>query len=145
MDFLFCGNESVWACLTRWFGGDNQWCGLLVGLLFCHYLADFCLTTNRMIRAKADASSHLPIVEHAAVHALLMALMLLAFGVPAGGCLMGFCIQLVSHYIIDAAKALLSRHFMVLRDASQKPYWMVYGLDQLLHVLVVVAMTVLFL
>lgn len=140
---MFLEIEGLGAHLTR-LANENQWCILLIGLLFCHYLADFCLTTKWMIRAKADASHYMPILAHAAVHAVLMVIVLFTFGVPAGGCLMGFIIQLFSHYIIDASKALLTRHVEVLRDNTRKPYWMVYGFDQMLHILVIVGMTVCF-
>ncbi len=40
---------------------------LLISLLVCHYLADFCLTTPAMIRAKADGRNPWPILLHAAI------------------------------------------------------------------------------
>ena len=79
---------------------------LLVALLVCHYIADFCLTSPSMIRAKADGRNVRPILSHASVHALLMGLCLLLWG--------------------------------VLANQQRKPYWMLYGFDQLLHLLVIV-------
>ena len=139
---MFLENDVIGAIFSHFAHGGNRWCILLIGLLLCHYLADFCLTTKWMIRAKADASSYLPILAHAAVHAVLMTIVLFAFGVKTEGCIAGFIIQLVSHFIIDTSKALLTCHITVLKDNTKKPYWMVYGLDQFLHILIIVGMTV---
>ena len=118
---------------------QHQLCLALSALLLCHYLGDFCLTTKSMIRAKSNGKEYFPILLHAGVHAMLMALALALFGVSFQGCAVAFLIELVSHFIIDTAKSKLSIMYEVLRDNTHKPYWMVYGFDQLLHILVVVA------
>lgn len=112
---------------------------LLIALLVCHYLADFCLTMPSMIRAKADGRRAMPILAHAAVHAALMGLCLLAYGVSWRLLMLLAGMELVSHFLIDTAKGRLSARFPLLNDRGQKPHWMLYGLDQLLHQLVVVA------
>ena len=48
-------------------------------------------------------------------------------------------LELFSHFIIDTLKAKLSVKYPRLADPHQKSYWMLYGLDQLLHQLVVIA------
>lgn len=106
---------------------------LLIVLLICHYLADFCLTTPKMIQAKADGRNIWPILLHASVHALLMGLCLLVFGVSWKLLLLLMLAELVSHFLIDTAKGRLTAHFPKLADMQQKPYWMLYGFDQLLH------------
>ena len=111
---------------------------LLVTLLVCHYLADFCLTLPIMIRAKANGKQLWPIALHSMVHALLMGLCLLLFGVSVLTTLYLMAAEAASHFIIDLSKARLSSRFPRLADATCKPYWMLYGLDQLLHQLVVV-------
>ena len=111
---------------------------LLIALLVCHYLADFCLTLPSMIRAKADGRRVGPILGHAAVHAVLMGLCLLVYGVSWRMLLILMGVELVSHFLIDAAKGRFSARFPMLTDQGKKPYWMLYGLDQLLHQLVVV-------
>ena len=45
---------------------------LLITLFICHYLADFCLTSPAMIRAKADGRNPWPILLHAGIHAGLV-------------------------------------------------------------------------
>lgn len=111
---------------------------LLIVLLVCHYLADFCLTLPIMIRAKANGKQLWPIVLHSMVHAVLMGLCLLLFGVSVLTTLYLIVAEAMSHFIIDLSKARLSAHVPRLADATCKPYWMLYGLDQLLHQLVVV-------
>ena len=111
---------------------------LLVVLLLCHYLADFCLTLPVMIRAKADGRGIGGIMMHAAVHAMLMGVCLLFFGVRIKLLLLLIVIEWLSHFIIDSAKGRVSVRWPVLSDAHKKPYWMLYGFDQLLHQLVIV-------
>ena len=111
---------------------------LLLILLACHYLADFCLTTPSMIKAKADGRNVWPILLHAGIHAVLMGLCLLMWGVAWEMLLLLMLAELVSHFLIDTAKGRLTDRFPKLADMQQKPYWMLYGLDQLLHLLVIV-------
>lgn len=111
---------------------------LLIVLLVGHYLADFCLTTPAMIRAKADGRKAGPILLHAGVHALLVGVCLLVFGVSWKLLLMLMLAEFVSHYLIDTAKGLLTARFPLLADQQKKPYWMIYGFDQLLHLLIIV-------
>lgn len=112
---------------------------LLAALLVCHYVADFCLTLPMMIRAKADGRNPWPILLHAAIHAALMGGCLWGFG--TGGLLLWILMttELLSHFLIDILKARLSVWFPFLADTNRKPYWIIYGLDQLLHQLVVAA------
>lgn len=123
---------------------ESQWYLLLSLLLACHYLGDFCLTFPSMIKAKSSGKISFPILYHAGVHAILMMLVLALFGVSLSGCLTGFAIELVSHFVIDVLKGALTAKQKILQDNSHKPYWMLYGLDQLLHLLVIVALTVMF-
>ena len=111
---------------------------LLLTLLACHYLADFCLTTPAMIRAKADGRNIWPILLHAGIHAILMGLCLLFFGVSWKLLLLLVLAEFVTHFLIDTAQGRLTAHFPKLADMQQKPYWMLYGFDQLLHLLVIV-------
>ena len=84
---------------------------LLIALLVCHYLADFCLTLPIMIRAKVDGRNLWPIFLHALVHALLVGLCLLIWGVTWNKLLLLMAIELISHFLIDTCKARLSVHF----------------------------------
>ena len=111
---------------------------LLISLLVCHYLADFCLTTPKMIRAKADGRNPWPIMLHAAIHAGLMTICLLLWAISWKAVLLAMAVEWITHFLIDWTKARLSIRFLILTDQQQKPYWMLYGLDQLLHQLVIV-------
>ena len=55
---------------------------LLVSLLVCHYMADFCLTSPAVIKAKADGRNLLPILLNASIHGVLMGICLLFWSVP---------------------------------------------------------------
>ena len=111
---------------------------LLIALLVCHYLADFCLTMPIMIRAKADGRERWPIALHAAIHAVLMGLCLLVYGIGWQLLLVLIVTELGSHFVIDVSKAQISIRFPYLSDNRHKPYWMLYGFDQLLHQMVVI-------
>ena len=47
-------------------------------------------------------------------------------------------VELISHFLIDTVKGRLTVCYPVLADQQKKPYWMLYGFDQLLHLLVIV-------
>ena len=111
---------------------------LLISLLVCHYLADFCLTSPAMIRAKADGRNPWPILLHASIHAGLVVICLLCWLTPWKLLLLLMFLELVSHFLIDTAKGRLTARFPALADMQQKPYGMLYGLDQLLHLMVLV-------
>ena len=111
---------------------------LLITLFICHYLADFCLTSPAMIQAKADGRNPWPILLHAGIHAGLVSICLLFWQTPWKTLLLLVLLELVSHFLIDTAKGRLTARFPALADMQQKPYWMLYGLDQLLHLMVLV-------
>lgn len=111
---------------------------LLISLLVCHYLADFCLTSPAMIRAKADGRNPWPILLHAGIHAVLVGICLLLWGVSWKLLLILMLLELVSHFLVDTAKGFLTARYLILTDMKKKPYWMLYGFDQLLHLLVIV-------
>ena len=114
----------------------------LIIMLICHYLADFCFTSPAMIRAKADGRNPWPILLHSSIHAVLMGLCLLIWGVRMKALILLVLFELVSHFVIDTSKGLLTARFPILADQQHKPYWMLYGFDQLLHQLVVVAICI---
>ena len=97
---------------------------LLIFLLVCHYLSDFCLTTPKMIRAKSDGRNPLPIMLHAAIHAGLMAICLLLWAISWKAVLLAMAVEWGTHFLIDWTKAQLSAHLPILADNRQKPYCM---------------------
>lgn len=111
---------------------------LLIVLLVCHYLADFCLTVPVMIRAKSEGKELWPILLHAAIHAALMGLCLLVYGTGWRLLQIFMMIELGSHFVIDVSKTQISIRFPYWSENRHKPYWMLYGFDQLLHQIVIV-------
>ena len=111
---------------------------LLLALLAGHYLADYCLTLPIMIRAKTDGRNLWPIALHAGIHATLVAVVLIVWGTTLERIVILLGTELITHFLIDLSKAKLSFRYPLLADMCQKPYWMVYGLDQLLHQIVII-------
>lgn len=113
---------------------------LLISLLICHFLADYCLTTPAMIKAKATGEKLRYIFFHSGIHAVLMGIVLLAFDISLTIALLLFAFELCTHFIIDYLKGLAGRRIPAFADNRMKPFWALYGFDQLLHLLVIVAM-----
>lgn len=111
---------------------------LLSTLLVCHYFADYCFTFPAMIKAKADGRNPWPILLHAVIHAGLVGLCLLVWDVSWNLLLMLALVELVSHFLIDTTKGRFTARYSILANMQKKPYWMLYGFDQLLHLLVIV-------
>ena len=111
---------------------------LLIALFVCHYLADFCLTWSMLIRAKTDGRNLCPIAFHATIHAVLIGLCLLVYSVGWQLLIALMMTELVSHFAIDILKAQISIRYPYWSDNRHKPYWMLYGLDQLLHHIVLI-------
>ncbi len=112
---------------------------LLAALFLSHYLADFCFTTRSMIVAKSDGRTLFPIILHASIHAFLMGICLIIFGTTIPLLLGLFLLEFISHFVIDTTKGRLTHAYPKLADNHQKPYWIVYGMDQLLHQLIIIA------
>ena len=114
---------------------------LFIGLLFCHFLADYThLSTNWMLSAKRLGKPLFPIFIHAAMHAMLMSLVL--------GWFIGFTndwaylviFQWVTHFIIDVWKGRMNGWFTTLQSPANKWHWVIFGFDQLLHMVVIFIM-----
>ena len=113
---------------------------LLLALLFCHFLADFTpLSTPWMLQAKLVGRPWWPIMAHAAVHGLLMGLVLLFFTNPFQALLLAI-FQTLAHFLTDLPKGRLSAAFTMFREPGQKAYWGLFGADQLCHQVAIVAM-----
>jgi hypothetical protein len=93
-------------------------------MLICHYLADFCFTSPAMIKAKADELNPWPLLLHAGIHAGLIGLCLLVWGVSWKLLLMLVLIELVSHFLIDTFKGYLTARYSFFANMQKKPYWM---------------------
>ncbi len=116
---------------------------ILIGLFFCHFLADYThLSTAWMLRAKQLGKPFYPILVHALIHAILMLVVLaLAFGVSGVKLLELSSFQLVTHFVIDVLKGRMNGWYPALQSPANKWYWIVFGMDQYLHALVIIAMS----
>ena len=88
-----------------------------------------------MIKAKSDGKVLAPILLHATIHAGLMMLCLLLFGIAWKMAIIAAAVELVTHFVIDTAKGRIAFRYPKLADNSKKPYWELYGLDQFLHII----------
>lgn len=108
-------------------------------LFICHYIADYTpLSTSWMLNAKRFGTPLFPILIHALVHASLMGLVLYIIG--ANNYVQLFCIQLITHFLIDVFKGKMNYWFDVFQSPINKAHWMLFGFDQLLHSLVLIYM-----
>ena len=112
----------------------------LIALNLLHWAADYThLSTNWMLSAKRLGKPIFPILAHAGVHAMLMGLAILVLhGVDLALQLALF--QLVTHVLIDLLKGRMNGWFPKLQSPANKFHWWVFGADQYLHQLVLIAM-----
>lgn len=113
---------------------------LLTTLLVCHWAGDYThLSTNKMLMAKKIGRPLFPILQHALVHAALMTCaLLLFFNTTLSNLIFVFSIQLITHFLIDVWKGKMNVWFPDLQYPSNKFHWYIFGLDQLMHTLVIV-------
>lgn len=113
----------------------------LIGLFFCHFLADYThLSTKWMLDAKRFGKPLFPIFIHASVHAMLMSVVI--------GAAIGFTstwgwlviLQWVSHFLIDVWKGKMNAWFPSLQSPANKWHWVVFGGDQFLHAAIIIIM-----
>jgi hypothetical protein len=108
---------------------------ILIGLFICHFLADYKLTTARMLDAKRLGKPLIFILAHAMVYTLLMGAYLVWLGIKNTIILMVF--QLITHLLIDVLKGRMNVWFPSLQSPANKWHWIVFGFDKLLHAVVI--------
>lgn len=112
----------------------------LLGLLFFkHFLCDYLLQSQAMLRDKHDLRASGPYL-HSGLHALSSGLILLAFA-PWWLALAIAVAEFVLHVLLDWGKAQWVRR-QTLTETHPR-YWHLFGLDQLFHTLTYVAMAAL--
>jgi hypothetical protein len=120
----------------------NEQTQILIGLFICHWLADYTPLSNTwMLNAKRFGKPIFPIFIHAAMHAMLMSLVL--------GWFIGFTnhwsylviFQWGTHFLIDVWKGRMNKWFPILQSPANKYHWIIFGFDQLLHYLVILTMS----
>lgn len=114
---------------------------LLIQLFACHYLADFSHFSNDwMLAAKKIGKPLFPIFCHAGIHAILMAIVLMLYGLSLDLISVLSVLQLYTHFFIDLGKGKMNYYFPSLQSPSNKWHWFVFGLDQFLHTIVILLM-----
>ncbi|MEE9330862.1 MAG: DUF3307 domain-containing protein [Methylophilaceae bacterium] len=102
----------------------------LLLLFIKHFICDFPLQAFPWIYNNKGRYLHLGGILHAAIHGVGTLFVLFPFiGSPA---FIYAAIDMVVHYHIDWAKMNLSEHYN-LKPNSSEWFWVLLGLDQLLH------------
>jgi hypothetical protein len=124
---------------------------LLVFLFFCHWLGDYThLSRPSMLAAKKFGKPLLPIFFHALIHAILMTTIIEVyfclksnnynpFEFKYTSVDTAFLTMLVSHFLIDVWKGKMNVWFPKLTNTASYYHWYVFGLDQLLHTIVIIS------
>ena len=118
---------------------------LLASLFVAHFLGDFTpLTTQRMLEAKARGKPVGPIAAHAGVHAVLVGFVVGGMARPGGALLVvAVAVEFLTHLGIDWAKGRLGAARPAWSDPRSRSFWWIFGVDQLGHQLVLIAIAVL--
>jgi hypothetical protein len=110
---------------------------LMLGLEIKHFVADYTLQFNWMIKGKKSLS-HPGGYAHAGTHAVGSLIVLMGFGFPVWLILVLAISEFVVHYLLDFAKAQISDD--ISSAVQPRKYWALNGLDQLLHHITYIAM-----
>jgi len=107
---------------------------LLIFFIVKHFVADFILQTKWMAvgKFKLFPNNMLPLLVHSLIHATITFIFINMHIL--------FIIELVSHFIIDLSKVLVSRKYNI----NDKEYWWLLGLDQMLHYFIYILMIYLY-
>lgn len=110
---------------------------LLFVLFFVkHFLADYPLQTEYMLRKSRAYGWKVPLLMHCLVHATMTYLILVTvvalgmFSVTWGTILALVVVELLLHFVIDAWKAQLCKS-----PPTKPAFWIALGADQLFHYL----------
>jgi len=118
---------------------------LLVSLFVAHFLGDFTpLSTKRMQEAKAVGKPVGPIAAHAGVHGILVGAAVTVVSWPGASLLLAaVAVEFVTHLAIDWSRGRMGGRHPELASPQAQPFWTALGLDQLLHYLVLLGITLL--
>lgn len=112
---------------------------ILLALQVKHYLADYVFQSGWMVQNKGTYG-HPGGLAHAGLHAVLTALVLVFAPVPITVLLLVALAEFIIHYHMDWSKdAILRRSTATPKDWY---YWVITGLDQFVHQLTLLAVTI---
>jgi hypothetical protein len=106
---------------------------LMLGFAIKHFIADFPLQRPFMYLNKGTLW-HVGGIVHAEIHGLGTTLVLVSCGISGLPCLLLSLLDSVIHYFVDLIKVKINKHYELKPDNSEW-YWVLLGLDQLLHLL----------
>lgn len=107
-------------------------------MLVKHFIADFVLQTKYQYLNKGRFG-HPGGILHAAIHSSATFLILQGFSDSVQLCTNLALVEFVIHYLIDFSKVNITKKFQ-LSPTNSDVFWMLTGLDQLLHQLTYIAM-----
>lgn len=114
---------------------------IIIGLFFCHFLADYThISTAWMLSAKRLGKPLFPIFIHAGIHTILMFLFLVWFTKDLSLVLKLSVFQWATHFLIDVWKGRMNSWFPALQSPTNKWHWVVFGMDQFFHAIVIIIM-----
>jgi hypothetical protein len=103
---------------------------LLVLFQIKHYLADYPLQTDYMLRKFRQDGWVLPLLCHALIHGGFTLIIASAFAAPMVAISLAV-FDTTIHFIMDRIKA--SPQIFGKYQPDEKPYWLALGLDQMVH------------
>ena len=119
-------------------------------LCVCHFLADYCkpFVKSDMLSAKRIGSPLEPIWVHAMMHFYLMVIAIGGFMFvynptnmdATGRAMVALFLQMLSHFGIDVLKGKMNVWFPKVSNPANPSHWVIFGLDQLLHHIVILVM-----
>jgi len=109
---------------------------MFVGLEIKHFFGDYMLQSGWMIRGKSSLT-HAGGYLHAAIHVVGTVIILKIAAIPVLIIIVLAIAEFFVHFVLDFGKA----HFGKNISSTNKPhrFWMLNGLDQLMHHLTYVA------
>lgn len=95
-----------------------------------HFLADYPLQTDYMLRKFDRDGWALPLLSHAAIHGGFTLIITSAFVAPSIAIALTL-FDVAVHFTMDRIKA--SPYIFGKYNPNEKSYWIVLGLDQMVH------------
>lgn len=115
---------------------------VLIGFLLCHWAADFThLSRPFMLAAKRIGKPLTPIFCHSLIHGFLMSNVAgIVYGMNAAYIILAWVT--LTHFLIDVWKGKMNVWFPSLLNPANVFHWWIFGIDQLLHILVIILLTI---
>ena len=101
--------------------------GLMTALVIKHFICDWLLQTEWMAKNKGD--NMLALFLHGLVNGVGTFMVLAFVGFHAA--ILGLILDTGSHMSMDRLKTSVNKEMKL--DASQSPYWILIGFDQMVH------------